>query len=809
MSRPVQNPTKHAIQYAIKSAIKRRVNLTTQHCMKPWQLAITLLLLIFITPVLMTTELHAQSLKSLEQASKNLSSAKNAVNLSNQLQQQLARNLKSLTPHDFVVAADTYGNLVAGAREQGGGRTEFQHLLKRGEGLYQRCREKIRNLEQATQEREAALEQLYRSDLWHDINYALSASVYWKAWAMLGLAHGYSGNKQQVKWLNKAERGFQGTSVRILYPGIVYGSWLGMAYVAQARGDDSLAEQRFKRLAQSLDSENATRKIAESELNLLAMRKGALGGKLPKISGEPLTPATARLYQEQAFMLLERRKKTKSGGYDAAKRLKMVIEQGYLDNALLNRILAYRDEIAGRDIGTLSLYIDSEFAYATKQYSTAVLKYQDFRKQGGLKLPINTNMLQYHYAVALLKIKLAREAYVEVESLQRKKQLRSSLVKALPKLKFLAAKALYERRDTKDNRKRILAAAENFLRANPKDKGAGSAHLLIAQLSEDTKKSAYHLKLAKKNRNLKGSAALTQMQRAISTFNKAVSSNNAALQEKQAKRILAALAGLSRSKRKAPWFKAVSLQMQTVLKQDAAGILAKIEAMYAAEKAKPGNKKFALSLQVRRVLLWTKLRALDAKPGGKALLSFIKGLNKTTIDSMTQKEIFLLIRDKEKQKEFEQALALSHAILPLLENQDQRQMRLMQVRTSLALGKNEQAYRIAKQLTVDYPGSGDAWVAYAENAEHTAHWFEAERAWAKISKGQAEGSPHWRKAMLKRIDLLAAENRQEGQSAKKGPNTRLCQIIVRTHAYQHLLTPAENTVFQEEREHWLCNSANS
>ncbi|HAD10116.1 MAG TPA: hypothetical protein DCF62_11585, partial [Porticoccaceae bacterium] len=104
-------------------------------------------------------------------------------------------------------------------------------------------------------------------------NYALSAVGYWQAWALLGIAHSKDGERDQVAWLNRAESGFQASSVRILYPGIVYGSWLGMGYVAAARDQPDVAEERFRRLTQALvsDPENPVRKIAEAELTVLAL----------------------------------------------------------------------------------------------------------------------------------------------------------------------------------------------------------------------------------------------------------------------------------------------------------------------------------------------------------------------------------------------------------------------------------------------------------------------------------------------------------------------------------------------------------
>ena len=773
--------------------------------------------LLMLLPAISLAEKQGGPLEALLAQSGEVTTPAQSKALLDKIHQYLMKDLASLDPRSFVSVADAYGDLVAGAQEQGASKADFEYLLQRGEGFFKRCRAKVRDLEQATGDREAALEKLYRSDLWHDINYALSAFNYWQAWGKLGLAHAYQGQREQVSWLNEAEHGFQSSSVRILYPGIVYGSWLGMAYVAQTRGDDELAEQRFRRLVLALagDEDNPARVRAETELTLLAIRKGELPS-MPVMSDEPLTPTTARVFQEQAFMLLQRQRDIQSGAIEAAARLKRVIELGYLNDALLNRILSYRDEIAGRDIGLLTLYVDSEYAYAWQQYDTAVLKYQEFRKQGGLEIGVNVRVLQYHYAVALLKIQMARDALTEVEKLQHQTDLPQAVAQALPKFKFLVAQALYQRRDNSANRKRVLADAQYYLRTSPNDADAGSGHLLIAQLSDDPEKAKRHLKAAQKNKKLKGSIALTQIQRAVNAFNRAVVSGELDTQHDEAEKVLAALADLPRAKRKQPWFKAVSLQMRAVLGEKGGEklnkVLAAIDKMYAAAKANPGDKKYILDQRVRRVLFWAQLRALDQYQQGKELPPFIAALVTQPTNAMAQKEVYQFLLAKEQQRSYAQVLALGDIFYPALagQPQDQRQLRLLQIRAANALGQTELAYAIAQQLIADFPDSGNAWVAYAESAEQLQHWFEAERAWAKITRGQVEGSARWRDAMQRRSLTLMAQNTgaargdNNDDTPVKNETATLCKVLGKAAVYRHLMSDAEKDALDKNVEQWDC-----
>ncbi len=780
---------------------------TAGRCLRPVVLSV---LLVVLLPTLSLAASPAEKqggpLAALLSQSAAVTTSVESKALLDKIHQQLETDLSSLDTSAFVSAADAYGNLVAGAQEQGASKADFEYLLRRGEGLFKRCRAKVRDLEQATGDREAALEKLYRSDLWHDINYALSAFNYWQAWSKLGLGHAYQGQREQIKWLNEAEHGFQSSSVRILYPGIVYGSWLGMAYVAQAKGDDELAEQRFRRLVLALagDEDNPARVRAETELTLLAIRRGELPA-LPSLSDEPLTPTTARVYQDQAFMLLQRQRDMQSGAIEAAARLKRVIALGYLNDALLNRILSYRDEIAGRDIGLLSLYVDSEYAYAWQQYDTAVLKYQAFRKQGGLELGVNVRVLQYHYAVALLKIELARDALNVVASLQHQTDLPQPVAQALPKLKFLIAQALYQRRDNSANRQRVLADAEYFLRLSPGDADVGSAHLAIAQLSDDPKKAARHLKVAKQNKKLKGSIALTQIQRAVNTFNRAVVKGELKAQRDEAKMVLEALAELPRAKRKQPWFKALSLQMRAVLGDKLDKVLAGIEKMYTDEQGNPGDQKYALDQRVRRVLFWAQLRALDQYQQGKKLPAFIAALATQPANAMVQKEVYQFLLAKEQQQSYAQLLELGDIFYRALRGQpqDQRQLRLLQIRAANALGRTDRAYAIAQQLIADFPDSGNAWVAYAESAEQLLRWFEAERAWAKITRGQVAGSTRWRDAMARR-SLALIEQYNEDVEPINTDTAVLCKVLNKSGLYRHLMNGVEQAELDNGLQTWAC-----
>lgn len=738
----------------------------------------------------------AASLEAMKTGAATADSLGRINTLTSQLMAQSQRRITELSAEDFVLIVDGYGNLVSRTRELGGNKSDFQRLIDRGQELRQRCRDKIRSLESVTNEDEGKLERLYRSDVWHDMNYALSAVGYWQAWALLGIAHSSEGERDETAWLNRAESGFQASSVRILYPGIVYGSWLGMGYVAAARGQQEIAEQRFRRLTQALvsDPDNPVRKIAEAELTVLALRRGEIQ-PVAKPAGEPLSPSLANVYLEEAFVLLQQHRDTGSGAIPAAERLKALIEEGYLSNNLVARILSYRDEIVGQDLGLFSHYVDIEFAYAYQQYDTVVLKYREFEQRGGLDLLINLHTLQYHYAVALLKIGQYHDAWAMAEQLRGKSNLPAPVSEALPKLSFLIAQALHQQKGSNRNRVRVLNAAERFLARNPDDPDISAAHLALGQLSFDPDRAKRHLRQAKRDAKLKGSIAMAQIQRAVSAFNSASERGAIEAQRSQAREVLSQLGELPRYQRKKLWARALGLQMQTVLAQDLQQVVRDIDGIYQQAAEDPDLQ---LDANSRQILLWSKLRALDQLDPG-AVLSFVQQLASSgqAGDALVQREIYRFFLGKEQRQEFEQLISLVAVVYPAWDGQtqDQRQLRLLQIRASTALGQPRQAYELAQAMVAEFPNSGDAWMAYAESAEAIDDFFTAERAWAKIAGAQPEGAPRWRQAMGRRMELLGRfDDRMED----------LCAVIEDALRYQHLASAGERDAMIEKRKQSDC-----
>lgn len=697
-----------------------------------------------------------------------------------QLLVSVASKPEGLAPEDFGSAADAFGKLVARARDLGVGEAQFVSLAAAGERLRAACRAKVRDLERATGEDEAALEALYRSDRWYEINHALSAFGYWRAWALLGAAEARP-SSERLQLLHRAEAGFKATSVRILYPGLVQGSWLGLGYVELARDNLDAAQRRFERLVQALADrpDNEIRKLAETELTLLAVRRGEAMA-VAALPREPLSPTRAAVVVEEAFALLERRRRENIGAMPAGERLRKLIADGYLSDGLLGRILAYRDEIVGEDLGVISRLIDAEFAYAYEQYKTTVIKYRQFREQGGERLPLDISPFHYHYVIALLRTGLPREARLELERLRRDRPPRSEVAAALPKLEWLVAEAVYDQHPTEANRDYFERSAAAFVAAAPADRDAAAAHLGLARAGRDPRAVARHLRVARTDPTLRAGVALTALHRAISDFNRATARGDGAEQAQLARAILASLEDLPKQQRREPWQRALALQMRAVLGEDPVKVLAAIDAMLVESTT---------DSRVRPVLLWARLRVLAASGDSAGLLAMADQIVARGADADGERQFYQFLLELERKQQFALLAPLAERFALALTGQgsDQRQLGLLRVRTAAALGDIEEAFAIARDLAQSFPNSGDAWRAYAEVAGRAGRDFEADRGWAQIAAATPVGSPPWRTAILHRLALA------ESGSAR-------CALAVRLGVYRHLLAADEQaTLASAER----------
>jgi hypothetical protein len=677
--------------------------------------------------------------------------------------------------------ADDFGEVVNRARESDSPYPRLLAIRELGSTLHDSCREGIRALEAEAGEDEAALESLYRSEDWYEVNRALATFRYWQAWLDLALARINPDERARVTDLSRARRGFEAASLRILYPGLVFGSWLGLAYVDQADGLEDAARRRLDLLSEALasDPENPLGAIVENERRMMDVRAGKLLSPGDITVGDLFTPATARLAEEQAFGLLEQHRKTEVGAIEAARLLRRLIAQGFLDDRLLARMLSYQEEIVGQDLGVISRLLEAEYAYAYQQYDSNVLKFRAFLAAGGEKLPLALHLFRYHHAVSLYQIDLVREAQVEVDRLRQVPGLSAELQTALSKFDFIVAEARYQSRPDEARSERLRQAARRFIATVPDDPDIASAWLALARIAENDTARAEYLAKAGSDRRLRDSVRVVELDAAVANFQRAARSGDDAALQAAAEAALEQLQGLPRKEREQLAYRVLSVQLRSVLEQERDGLLEEI----ALLQAHP-----AMTVSQARVLAWSQLRVLDSQAGGESLRRFVAALPPAGESPPMDHELFAFLRKLQGEDRYSSVARLSDLWLPKLSSQPQlqRQVWLLQIEALGGLGQQEEALTASRKLLAAHPDSGNAWQVLARQSEASGDLFGAERALAHIAAAEPEGSPLWLEVSMHRLRLLAQLEADD----------RGCELQGEIGIYNHLLEAQDQQTLQ-------------
>ncbi len=678
--------------------------------------------------------------------------------------------------------AESYGGWVASQRESETRRDALLESRQLGEQIHSRCRESIRTLELATGQDETALEALYRSEVWYRVNQALASLRYWQAWLDLSLAQHAGGDSEAaVTDLERARRGFQAASLRILFPGVVYGSWLGLAYVDQLQGDEAGMRKRLELLKRALatDPDNPLHEIIDTELGLLALRLDD-PGPIRLVEGEVLTAGRARLVEEQVFALLERHRQEQEGAIEAARYLRQLVDQGYLDDRLFSRILNYRDEIVGHEFGAISLLVDAEYAYAYQQYDSNVLKFRQFLSSDAVRLQLDLSLYYYHFAVSLYQIGLSRDSMQVIEKLRASEQLPGGLEASVAKLYFIVANAMYQSRATTAHAQQLESAARDFVGSSPADPDIASAHMALARVAGSDEERERQLQLARRDSRLKESIRAVELEEGLARFQAALEAGDRQAVAAQAQIALELIDDLPDAQRETLDVQVLTLQLQSILADDAQEILLALDELY---------NNPALESSQKRVLAWSRLRVIDRLQGSAAMQDFVGSLPAAGVDSVLDKELYVFLREFETLGRHAELAQLCALWLPAMQSQPQlqRQVWLLQINALRAASQGEQALQAIRAMLAIFPNSGDAWEQLAAQSEAMGDVFAAERALAHIAAAEPEGSARWLDTSVQRLRLLAA-----GSSAD-----RACSLYRRILVYDHRLDEPQQSSLAE------------
>lgn len=649
-------------------------------------------------------------------------------------------------PERYAQAARDFGALVDEVRGAGASDATLIAMRKVAADLRKTALARLQGAEAAAGDDEGALESLYRSQVWEQMSFALSAFPFWGSWLDLALAERPSQAANRVQLLWRAKRGFRAASMQIYQPSLVYGGWLGVGFVARAEGQEARARRVFESLRQALsfDANHPVRKIVDEELARMDGR-----GPTPAPVAAPARPAQAWAAQRaEAIALLARHRQTRDGARDAAVRLREIIDGGGMTMSLLVELLGYQAEIVGQDLREYTALVDAEYAFTNEQWYSAVQKYQAFFAGTPRGVDMDFNRFRYRHAVACLKAELTGDAARLAERLLATPKLDPALRKAATKLAYVARASRVDAKSTTEERAAMTTAAKRFLAASPSDPDANGARVLLARSTGDTNEALRLLSGVKGGGAIGGSAASTRFHLVSVQFAREANSLEGKL-ESLARQGLAAWNELPADERKTPENLAFYLQLKAVADKDPAAVLAEI----ARAEQKPDA-----SAMSRRAYFWARLRCYDRLGEPQRVREDLDHLGEAAVPGWMAEALYPWVRrlpDAGLRADYAARLAPKLRQMPDME----RRFRLLEIESLLAADRGEEAYARARALVTDYPKAGDGYRMLAKSAQQTRRLIEADDAWAVITNKVPPSFDVWWEGMLSRIELRAGSTR--------------------------------------------------
>lgn len=665
--------------------------------------------------------------------------------------QSLLAALDAQTPVErYAQTARDFGALVDEVRQTGVSDATLIAMRKVAADMRKRAQSRLRSAEAAAGDDEGALESLYRSEVWEQLSFAMSAFPFWGAWLDLSLAErpSQAGNRVQLLW--RAKRGFRAASMQIYQPSLVYGGWLGLGFVARAEGQDSRAREIFDSLKQALsfDPNHPVRKVIDEELARMDGRAPTAALAAP---AAPATPAERWAGERAAALtLLAQHRKTRTGAREAAAKLREIIDAGGMDMSLLVDILKFQAEIVSEDLREYTDLVGAEFAFTNEQWFTAVQKYNAFFAQTPRGRNLDFDRFHYRHAFASLKADLTAEAARLAERLLATRKLDPELRKAATKLAYVARARRVDSKSTPDARQAMTTAARRFLDTSPSDPDADGARVILAQSTGDTGQALKLLSGVKSTARFDGGVEATRFYVIARQFAKLAIAPDSSV-DNLARQGLDAWDTLPNDQKKNPDNYALYLQFKAVAGKDPAAVLKEIER---------AEQQPDLATASRRAFFWARLRIFDRLGDPARVREEIARLGDAPVPGWMAEALYPWVRkqpDLALQADYAALLAPKLKALPEME----RRFRLLEIENLLALDRAEQAYVAARALIADYPKAGDGYRMLGKAAAATRRYVEADNAWGVITDKVPPTFEVWWEGMLSRIELRAASTRPE------------------------------------------------
>ncbi|MEX2480066.1 MAG: hypothetical protein WD928_04310 [Gammaproteobacteria bacterium] len=687
---------------------------------------------------------------------------------------------------EFARVAREIGPVIDEVRQADVGKADLTRLRDMLGAMREQTEKRLGSIEREAGDDESALERLYRSQVWDDLSFSLAAFPYWRAWLDLELAQRIEDPGLRTQALLPASRGFRAASMQLFRPGLVYGGWLGMGYVAAQQGRHDRARQIFKALEDALASEpdSPIRQAVTLELRLLEARSGDVR---KSAVGSKIDANEAKILRIEAFALLQDSRKTGGRPSAAAERLRALIDAGYLDQSLVNDMMSYAQEIASVDVGPWTDLAGAEFALQYEHYYNAMQKYESFFNRVAAPRGVDLDHYRYRWALAAYKAEIYQPAVGILERLLRKKDLADSIDRDATKLLYATYAAREAAGGSAANRKALRGAAQRFVSHNPNDKDADTARLMIAQTSANASTALQSLGEIRQSGKLGGDVERTAYQIIARDFSSKVARGGSKAAIGLARQGISAFQKLPKADKADPFNFAILLQMRALADPNPEDVLKALDFI---------EKKEQTNLDIRRALIWSRLQLYDRLGDMDKVNAFVGQLADKGIPSWQMEFLYPWIADRE---DVGQRLELARLVHPAAAQQPgmDRRFRALIIEDLLATDDAASAYEAAREFTRKHPSSGDAWKLLARSAERVDKPFEADSAWGVITDKAVPTMAIWWEGMVSRIRIRNESTRPD----------EACPLLEETTRSEEFLPAEQKSAYESVRADARCPTA--
>ena len=666
----------------------------------------------------------------------------------------LSRLTERAAAEEYAAIANELGPIIDEMRQAEVTRDQLMAMRNLCGEMRDRTELRVRMAEEDTGEQEAALEQLYRSQVWDDLSFSLAAFPYWRAWIDLEIARLNPDKGELAKDLLPARKGFRAASMQLFRPGLVFGGWLGVGYVEMEQGRHKRALAILENLEAALAQEpdHPIRQAVILELRLLEARQGRV--KTMR-KGRVVDDNEVAILRAEAFALLQQHRKSGGRPMDAAERLRAIIEAGRIDNQLLSDMMHFRQELSGVPVGAYTDLAGAEFAMEFKHWYQAMQKYEAFFNYVIAPPGLDLSNYQYRWALAAYRAGIFQPSVAILEKLVRAKDLAPELDQAAAKLLYAVYAAREQGGGSSTNRKSLRTAAQRFIRKNPDDPGADSARLMMAQTASNAATALKALGKVKAPRKLKGDVERTAFHVISREFSRNITRRKDAAAIGPAKQGIKAWAKLPKADKKDEFNIAVLIQMRALVDEEPEKVLSSLDKI-----EQKGQEEGGLSLNVRRALVWSRLKLFDRLGNAQPAIDYVRRLAGAGIASWQIEYLYPWISDH---KDPAGRHTLIRMVRPAVKDQPEMDRRFwaMLIETLLEQKEVESAYQEALDFAKGHPTSGDAWRLLANASEASEQPFEADRAWGVITDKAVPTMSIWWEGMLSRVRIRTHSTRPE------------------------------------------------